>query len=76
MSCYTLKYENNIYAFYYDPENPTINYLYRPLWDKLIKAGHEINIITPNPTRGIPLSEQEKYKKTSVEKKGRLRFIV
>ena len=56
--------------FYYDPENPTINYLYRPLWDKLIKAGHEINIITPNPTRGIPLSEQEKYKKTSVEKKG------
>lgn len=56
--------------FYFEPENPTINYLYRPLWDKLIEAGHEINIITPNPTRGIPLEEQKKYDKTSVEQNG------
>jgi glycosyltransferase involved in cell wall biosynthesis len=58
--------------FYYDPEKPTINYLYRPLWEKLIKAGHEINIITPNPTRGIPLEEQEKYNKSSVEVNGKI----
>lgn len=58
--------------FYYEPEDPTINYLYRPVWEKLIKLGHEINIITPNPTRGIPLSEQQKYKKSSVEQNGAL----
>lgn len=55
--------------FYYDPENPTINYLYRPLWEKLVAAGHHINIITPNPTRGIPLSVQKLYLKPSVEEK-------
>lgn len=58
--------------FYYEPEDPTINYLYRPLWERLIKEGHEINIITPNPTRGISVEEQQKYKKTSVEVKGKM----
>lgn len=53
--------------FYYEPEHPTINYLYRPLWEKLIAEGHHINIITPNPTRGISLSVQNKYKKPTVE---------
>ena len=47
--------------FYFEPEAPTINYLYRPIWDKLIAMGHHINIITPNPTRGVTLEEQAKY---------------
>lgn len=58
--------------FYYDPEQPTINYLYRPLWEKLMAEGHHINIITPNPTRGIPLSVQHTYRKKSVEEQERM----
>ncbi len=58
--------------FYYEPEDPTINYLYRPLWERLIKEGHEINIITPNPTRGISSEDQAKYRKNSVEVNGKI----
>lgn len=55
--------------FYYDPENPTINYLYRPLWEELIAQGHHINIITPNPTRGIPPHIQKEYLRANVEER-------
>ena len=55
--------------FYYEPEKPTINYLYRPLWQRLIAEGHHINIIAPNPTRGIPFSVQQEFMKASIEEK-------
>lgn len=56
--------------FYYEPENPTINYLFRPVWEKLIAEGHHINIITPNPTRGISNEVQEAYKSRTKEEQG------
>lgn len=58
--------------FYYEPENPTTNYLYRPLWEKLLRDGHEINIITPNPTRGVSEAVQKEYKTKTRETHGKL----
>lgn len=55
--------------FYFDPENATINYLYRPIWQRLMAMGHHINIITPNPTRGVSEEEQVKYKKILKEER-------
>jgi glycosyltransferase involved in cell wall biosynthesis len=53
--------------FYYLPEKPTQNYLYQPIIDGLLKLGHRVNIITPNPTRGISPDEQKRYKKIPYE---------
>ncbi len=58
--------------FYFDPEEPTINHLYRPLWEKLMAAGHHINIITPNPTRGVSASIQAQYTKLTVEERAQM----
>lgn len=48
--------------FYYEPEVPTINYLFQPIIDELLKNGHTVNVITPNPVRGISEAVQEEYK--------------
>ncbi|MDY0278382.1 MAG: glycosyltransferase family 4 protein [Acholeplasma sp.] len=58
--------------FYYLPEKPTQNYIYQPIIDGLLDLGHTVNIITPNPTRGISKAEQKKYKKIKYEKIGNL----
>ena len=58
--------------FYYLPERPTQNYIYQPIIDALLALGHRVNIITPNPTRGISKEEQKKYRKINYEKHGNL----
>ncbi|MGE4342624.1 MAG: glycosyltransferase family 4 protein [Bacilli bacterium] len=58
--------------FYYLPERPTQNYIYQPIIDALLALGHRVNIITPNPTRGISREEQKKYRKINYEKHGNL----
>jgi len=58
--------------FYYLPEKPTQNYIYQPIIDGLLDLGHTVNIITPNPTRGISKAEQKKYRKIKYEKIGNL----
>lgn len=57
---------------YFTPEQPTINFLFMPLIDGLLAKGHHVNIITPNPTRGIKSEDQKKYSKLKVEKIGNL----
>ena len=58
--------------FYYLPELPTQNYIYQPIIDKILALGHTVNIITPNPTRGISRVDQKKYKKIKYENSGNL----
>ena len=58
--------------FYYLPEKPTQNYLYQPIIDRLLALGHTVNIITPNPTRGINHQDIKKYQKIHYEKIGDL----
>lgn len=58
--------------FYYLPEKPTQNYLYQPIIDRLLALGHTVNIITPNPTRGINHQDIKKYQKIHYEKIGNL----
>lgn len=57
---------------YYLPELPTQNYLYQPIIDRLLALGHHVNVICPNPTRGISLADQKKYKKIPLEKHDKL----
>lgn len=57
---------------YYLPELPTQNYIYQPVIDDLLTLGHHVNIICPNPTRGISQAAQKKYKRIHVEKKDNL----
>lgn len=52
---------------YYYPEVPTISYIYQPLVESYITRGYKVNIITPNPTRGISKEEVIKYKHSGVE---------
>ena len=52
---------------YYYPEVPTISYIYQPLVESYITKGNKVNIITPNPTRGISKEEVIKYKHNDVE---------
>lgn len=52
---------------YYYPEVPTISYIYQPLVESYITRGYKVNIITPNPTRGISKEEVIKYKHNDVE---------
>lgn len=58
--------------FYYLPEKPTQNYLYQPVIDALLALGHQVNIITPNPTRGISHRDIKKYQKIRYEQKDNL----
>ena len=58
--------------FYYEPEKPTINYLYEPLINYYLNKGYIVNIVTPNPTRGLSSDDVSKYKETNVERRGNL----
>ncbi|MDD4154383.1 MAG: glycosyltransferase family 4 protein [Bacilli bacterium] len=53
--------------FYYLPEKTTQHYLYQPLIDKLLSQGHTVNVITPNPTRGLSKEEIKQYQKIKKE---------
>lgn len=53
--------------FYYYPEKPTINHLFQPILDKLLKDGHKVNIITSNPVRGVAQSVQTEYQNKKYE---------
>lgn len=53
---------------YYLPEKTTQHYLYAPLIKRLLEMGHEVNVLTPNPTRGLHQEEIKKYKKIKFEK--------
>lgn len=48
---------------YYDPEFPTVNLIYQKHIDACLEKGMRVNIITPNPTRGVSREVQKRYKK-------------
>jgi glycosyltransferase involved in cell wall biosynthesis len=52
---------------YYEPEHSTINYIYYPLIDKYIRDGYKVNVIAPNPTRGLPRKKVKEYRKNYVK---------
>lgn len=58
--------------FYYEPEKPTINYLFQPLIDYYLEEGFTVNIVTPNPTRGLGKDEVEKYLNSTIERRQNL----
>lgn len=58
--------------FYYEPEKPTINYLFQPLIDYYLAKGFTVNIVTPNPTRGLSKVDIEKYLNTTIERQQNL----
>lgn len=53
--------------FYYLPEKTTQHYLYQPVIDKLLELGHRVNVITPNPTRGLSAKDIKSYQKIKYE---------
>ncbi|MGI6714387.1 MAG: glycosyltransferase family 4 protein [Bacilli bacterium] len=52
---------------YYDPEFPTVNLIYQSHIDQCLAQGMSVNIITPNPTRGVSREVQKAYKKRKYE---------
>ena len=53
---------------YYKPENHTINYVYNPIINDYIKQGYRVNIIVPNPTRGLSRAKIKEYQNKAEEK--------
>jgi|BioPla2DNA2_1021312.scaffolds.fasta_scaffold00312_10 glycosyltransferase involved in cell wall biosynthesis len=53
---------------YYKPENHTINYVYNPIIDEYLKNGYRVNIVVPNPTRGLSRAKIKEYRKKTEEK--------
>jgi len=47
---------------YYVPEEPTINLIYQKHIDNCLAQGMRVNIITPNPTRGVSKEQIKKYR--------------
>lgn len=52
---------------YYLPEKTTQHYLYAPIIKSLLSMGHDVNVITPNPTRGLSREDVKKYRKIKFE---------
>lgn len=53
---------------YYWPEVPTISYIYGPLIQKYKDKGYRINVVAPNPVRGITKDKIKKYNKNTIER--------
>ena len=52
---------------YFEPEQTAFTHLENDLLDELVKAGHDIEIVCPTPTRGIDDKTRIKYKKIRSE---------
>lgn len=61
---------------YYEPEAAASAYLTNNTIEDLIKDGHEVEIITPMPSRGISREVRKHYKKKKVEKKHNNKLII
>lgn len=52
---------------YFYPESIAFSHLEKDLIECLVKAGHEVEVITPTPTRGIDQQTYESYRKRMTE---------
>ncbi|HKM11251.1 MAG TPA: glycosyltransferase family 4 protein [Bacilli bacterium] len=52
---------------YYLPEEPTVNFIYQKHIDECLNKGMRVNIITPNPTRGVSKEQINKYRHIKYE---------
>ena len=52
---------------YFEPENTSFSHLEKDIFEALVEAGHEINVVCPVPTRGVDDETAKKYSKIRKE---------
>ena len=52
---------------YFEPEQIAFTHLENDLLEGLVKAGHEVEVVCPTPTRGVSSKIVQKYKKRKSE---------
>lgn len=61
---------------YYEPEKAASLYLFENINEAYVKAGHEVVLYAPMPTRGVSNDVYDEYKKKKYEKKYNCKLII